>query len=301
MAGFAFPPLPWDNLSAVPEGMPATAAGGGPERQPPSERPEESFDTDLFSRFVEIEEIHFWFAARRRVVRRLLAQLTAGLAPGFRVLDVGCGIGGLQEAMREACPQGRVFGFDRYLEGLVFAHGQTGSRLFQADITRPPFGRGFEVACMFDVLEHLPDDRLVLEKLFGLLAPGGRLFLTVPASPALWSYFDVEVLHYRRYTLEDLREKLQAAGFEVEYLTPYMTWLFPLIYLKRRVSALVEKLRPGRPRPMRQVVAMGDFAYPNPFVNQVGKLLLAPEPGLLARRTRLPFGTSLLTVARRPG
>jgi SAM-dependent methyltransferase len=256
------------------------------------------FDPRFFGRFVEIEATHFWFVSRRKVLARLLAQVTAGLLPGYRVLEVGCGHGGMLNLLRKVCGQGKVFGLDLELEGLVLAHGLDSAMVMQADITGLPFGKDFSVVCLFDVLEHIPDDRRVLRELFGLLSEGGRLVLTVPAGPSLWSYFDVAVHHQRRYRLAELGEKLAAAGFEVEYLTSYMAALFPLLYLKRWWSGLAGRRHPEAAGESYGL-ALGEIAAPHPLVNWLAALLLACEPGLIGRRVHLPIGTSLVAVARR--
>jgi SAM-dependent methyltransferase len=258
----------------------------------------ERFDPRFFGRFVEIEPTHFWFVSRGKVLSRLLAQVTASLVPGYRVLEIGCGHGGTLNLLRKACPQGKVFGFDLEMEGLALAHSLPLAMVMQADIMGPPFGRDFSVVCLFDVLEHIPDDRQVLRNLCGLLAEGGRLVITVPAGPSLWSYFDIAVHHQRRYRLAEFQDKLTTAGFEVEYLTSYMAALFPLIYLKRWWSALTGRLRPATPGKDYDL-ALDELAAPHPLVNWLASLLLAWEPGLIGRRLHLPMGTSLVAVARR--
>jgi len=69
---------------------------------------------------------------------------------------------------------------------------------------------------MFDVLEHLTDDRAVLSDVHYLLKPGGRLLPTLPALPSLWSYFDEAAQHCRRYTLKEPQVKLAETGYTLE-------------------------------------------------------------------------------------
>jgi SAM-dependent methyltransferase len=257
------------------------------------------FEPRFFERFVDIEATHFWFVSRRKVLRRLLAQITSGRVPGYRVLEVGCGHGGTLDLLRDVCLRGKIFAFDLELEGIALAHSTTSAMVMQADAMGLPFGRDFSVVCLFDVLEHIPDDRQVLRGLFGLLADGGQLILTVPAGPSLWSYFDLAVHHQRRYRLAELEDKITAAGFEVEYLTYYMAALFPLLYLKRWWSKLAGRFQPGK-QSQDYDLTLGELSTPNPFVNRVGALLLACEPSLIGHRFHLPIGTSLVAVARRP-
>src|SRR5205807_25061 len=100
-----------------------------------------------------------------------------------------------------------------------------------------PFLDSFDMLGLFDVLEHLEDDCAVLKALRSLLSPAGSLLITVPASRALWSYFDVSAHHCRRYDVAELREKLTASGYEVEFITPYMASIFPLVYAGRKLAA----------------------------------------------------------------
>src|SRR5260370_11422292 len=107
---------------------------------------------------------------------------------------------------------------------------------------------------MFDVLEHLEDDLGALRAWRLLMADRGRLILTVPAGRALWSYFDEASRHVRRYEIEELRDKLTAAGFEVEFLSPYIGILYPTLWLGRRVAQTKHQPRvhpPGTRRPFR--------------------------------------------------
>ncbi len=72
------------------------------------------------------------------------------------------------------------------------------------------------VAC--NVLEHVPDDVGALRDLAGLLRPGGRVVLVVPAFPSAMSAFDRAIGHQRRYRARTLRAALEQAGYQVERL-----------------------------------------------------------------------------------
>ena len=126
---------------------------------------------------------------------------------------------------------------DLYGEGIHYARSRTTCPLVQGDVRKSPFGKTFQVIGIFDVLEHIPDDNRILVDLWELLENGGTLLLTVPANPSLWSYFDELAGHCRRYEAADLRSKLEKAGFAIEYLTPYMATLSPLMWLSRGFRA----------------------------------------------------------------
>jgi SAM-dependent methyltransferase len=73
----------------------------------------------------------------------------------------------------------------------------------------------FESAVLINVLEHIEDDDSVLRELSATLKPGGRLILWVPAFMFLYSDFDRQIGHYRRYRKGGLRRRLTEAGFTV--------------------------------------------------------------------------------------
>lgn len=261
----------------------------------------DSYDPAHFAPLFAVEDRHFWFRARARLIATLVQQIVTSLPSGYRVLEVGCGTGQVLRVLEQTCTRGIVMGMDLFIEGLRFARRRVNVPLIQSDIHASPFTVGFEVIGLFDVLEHLPDDRAVLRDLHAMLSPGGVLILTVPAHQSLWSYFDEAAHHCRRYEPEDLMAKLGEAGFLVEYLSPFMSLLFPLIWAGRRLASSVPR------RGMTRATANGSDANRRaqeelriiPVVNGVLAGLLMTESAWVKRRQRLPGGTSLVAVARK--
>jgi SAM-dependent methyltransferase len=258
-----------------------------------------SYDPAYFARLFEIEDRHFWFRARNRVITTFVRQITSRLAPGYRMLEVGCGTGNVLRFLPDACPDGTVIGMDLFAQGLHFARQRTGSPLVQGDIHANPFGEQFELIGLFDVLEHLPDDIQVLEDVHRLLAPGGVLLLTVPAHRSLWSYFDEASHHCRRYELRELQAKLKRTGYQVGYISEYMMSIFPLVWLGRRLAARGKSKR-GSSAARTDDLAMDELRV-RPLVNEVLAWVLALEARYLARRRRLPVGTSVVAIAHKRG
>lgn len=256
-----------------------------------------TYDPDFFAPLFAIEDRHFWFRARNHLLAAVARQLTAGMHSGYRVLEVGCGTGSVLKTLEAACPDGCVYGMDLYREGLVYARRRVSAPLVQGDVHRPPFAQQFDLIGMFDVLEHLPDDVGVLRDLGKMLAPGGWLMLTVPAYRSLWSYFDEAARHQLRYAPSELRERLLAAGFRVEYLSPYMTLLFPLVWLARRVAARL----PGKAasEEQRNHDLTENELRTIPVVNEILAWILSQETRPILARRVLPFGTSLIAIAQK--
>lgn len=243
-----------------------------------------SYDPSFFAPLSAVEDRHFWFRSRNRAIAAVIAPQLRELPSGYRVLEVGCGTGNVLRTLEQACRDGLVVGMDLFSEGLEHARLRSHCPLVQADLQAPPFRAGFDIIGLFDVLEHLADDAGALRGLRSMLQPGGRVVLTVPAHQWLWSYFDVLSCHQRRYSARQLRGALVSAGYAVEYLSPYMLSILPLMWLQRRL----------KPDPR----AEGDLQV-RPMVNRVLSWLLSLELPALARHSRLPAGASLVAVARR--
>lgn len=258
---------------------------------------ESSYDPTYFAALAQVERRHFWFRGRNAVIGGLARQITQGLPDGFCVLEVGCGTGNVLRALREACPRGRIYGLDLHRQGLEFASREDGAALVQGDAHHAPFEPGFDLVGLFDVLEHLQDERAVLRDLRGLLKPGGALLLTVPANPALWSYFDEAAHHVRRYQPANLCARLEENGFQVEFLSPYIMATYPVMRLGRWLAARTSGYRPGGSAEKERGLVERELTI-TPGVNDILGLILRAEAAWVARRRRLPFGSSLVALAR---
>lgn len=136
-----------------------------------------------------------------------------------RVLEVGCGLGNFTEFLVD---RERVIGLD-IDEECVRRHRQRFAnrkniRSLVLDALDPAFldlkhERINSIACL-NVLEHISDDRLMLQRFQEILPPSGRVVLIVPAFKALYGPIDKNLGHYRRYTKESLRRTAEAAGLQ---------------------------------------------------------------------------------------
>src|SRR5690349_7496741 len=167
---------------------------------------------------------------------------------GLRIAEIGCGSGGMLEALARFGPAVGVE-LDPSLRDRARARGLDARAGALPDDLPLEAGR-WDAVCLFDVLEHVADEAGALRACRLLLAPGGRLVLTVPAYAWLWSRHDELLGHRRRYTAGSLRAAVQAAGFAIERLTYFNTLLAAPIMAVRLVRSLLR--RPGhdleRPR-----------------------------------------------------
>ena len=225
----------------------------------------------------------------------LAKRISSGLNPGYLVLEVGCGTGNALRVLRQACPEGMVVGMELWFDGLRHAKRRSAGFLVQGDVRNCPFGKPFDLIAILDVLEHIQEDQETLVALWKLLVPGGRLLLTVPAHQSLWSYFDEASHHCRRYSAAEIRRKLTNAGFEVEFQSQFMACIFPIVWIFRKISGL----RQRRDASNAMMLAREEFRL-LPVANGILTALLNLEARWLASGHRLPMGTSLVVIARRP-
>jgi SAM-dependent methyltransferase len=205
----------------------------------------------------------------------------------LRILDVGCGDGLFFERLER---YGHVEGVEA--DGALVADPRWRGRIAVGRL-----GEGFEpgpvhdLVLMLDVLEHIADDVAALCAARRALRPGGRLVLTVPALPVLWSRHDEVNEHHRRYTRRGLRRSLVASGFEVEELRYFFAWAVGPLLARRWLA-------PGAAgKTGRRVAADYAVAVPPAPVNRALYFVSRAEQAL-GRLVRWPLGSSLLAVGR---
>jgi SAM-dependent methyltransferase len=229
----------------------------------------------------DLEDSHFWFRCRRDLILDLLARHGSD-ARDFA--EIGCGNGSVLAAVADEHPDWQVYGIEASVAGLRHARRRVPrARLIQADATRLPFESQFDAVGIFDVLEHIDDDRAVLRGIRRSLRPHGRLLITVPQHPSLWSWTDDHACHRRRYTRRELLDKLSAAGFRPRRCTSYLNWLLPVVMLSRL----------GRSPQQLQLQA------PPAFVDRIFSLATRAELALTSRGWDHRWGGSLVVVAER--
>jgi SAM-dependent methyltransferase len=239
----------------------------------------------VFDRMAELDQHHWWFLARRRILETLIDRIVQ-LPKKARILEVGCGTGhnlsmlkrfGKVEAS-ELDPSARALASKR-LRGQVKEAKLPDLSMFERD--------AYDLVALLDVLEHVPDDLGSLRAILKRLKPGGALLLTVPANPWMWSAHDVAHHHFRRYTRKQLEELFSKAGLEVQLLSYFNTLLYPLVAAARIIGKMTRK-------------DTADDQLPGDVVNGVLGRIFGLEAGMIGR-VSMPFGVSLLAIVRRPG
>lgn len=242
-------------------------------------------NSDEYSNLERVEEAHWYYAGKREFVKRWIVA-TRAPQRGEVLLDCGAGTGRFAKGMEAYC---RVMVLDDHEEALRllrtrFAAEQVLS-LGENGVLLPDGSLDYVTA--LDVLEHVPDDRAVVAGFHRLLKPGGLAVVTVPASMALWSDWDVALHHFRRYDRRQLQALFSEGDWEVMHVNYTNVPVYPLVWLVRRWR---------RWFPARSAAARVEDRLPAPLINWLLRWQFVKLAGL---RLPFPFGVSLLLVARR--
>jgi SAM-dependent methyltransferase len=217
-----------------------------------------AMQTAQFQLHAEIEQKHWWFVARRQILRQIVAEI---LPPSRAtvILDVGCGTGG---NIADLAADYSCVGIDTSAEAIQLAKKRFPDVQFicgtaPADVA--DILPQVRLILLMDVLEHVADDKALLANLVLAAEPGTYFLITVPADRKLWSGHDVAFGHFRRYeavALEELWANLPVSPMLVSH---FNSRLYPLVKMARFMS---------RRRGKTGGAAGTDFRLPGSIVNR---------------------------------
>ncbi len=238
-------------------------------------------DRIIYDRMAEHDSQHWWYRARRKVLASVIAR-EISMPKGARILEIGCGTGhnlgmlgsfGTVDAI-EIDPASRAIAAERLGKPVSDAPLPELAGVAEAS---------YDLIALLDVLEHIADDHAALVAIAKRLKPGGRILLTVPAHPWMWSGHDVANHHQRRYTKSGFRSAIEGAGFRITTFSWLNALLFPAAVAQRLLARATGK-------------EGSDDALPPAPVNAVFEFVFGLEAQLVGRLP-LPPGLSLIAVA----
>ena len=239
---------------------------------------------DEYRKMAEVEDRMWYYRALHRLVTW---ALTRELGSDGSVLDAGCGTGGLLRFMRATQPAWQLSGVDLSPLACPLAQERSGATIVQGSVAQLPFANeSFDALTSCDVLCQLAEPATALREFHRVLRPGGWIVLHVPAYSWLWSYHDDAVESKRRFTRPELRQMFAGQGWQIQWATYRNTLPFPLVVLRRKIFPPTD---PGSDVRL----------YPAPL-EVMFNAMMALEHGWFSSGGRLPYGSSVLVVGRKP-
>jgi len=242
-------------------------------------------EPEEYQKNYDLEDWHWWFVGRQNMVRNLL-QKFVGPGDNHRILDIGCGTGGMTKFLGQ---YGTAMGMDISEIALRFCKKRELNDLFRASALNLPFADdSFDLVTAFDVVYHkwVEDDLQALTEFHRVCKDNGLLLITACAFDFLRGEHDVAVYGARRYTRGELKGKLEMAGFEVKKASYANAFLFPLVLASR----FWERVRHSKGR------ARSDLGPVNRYLNKVLTWIYTGEASVL-KGINLPFGSSVICIA----
>jgi len=250
----------------------------------------------VFELHTELEDRHWWFRARRRILFPLIDEIMRN-HPGELIVDVGCGTGGTVAALKD---RHICLGVDSSELAIKLAQDCYPSSLFRCGSMPDVIEHLKDETALFllmDVLEHIEDDRGFVEDLVDCMRPGAAMLVTVPAGQNLWSNHDVAAQHVRRYEKQNFEALFAELPLKLYVLTYFNCRLYPLIWMARTAGDLLNQTfgQSGT-----------DFAIPPKPINGILEWIFAGERhrAMEALKNRKAVqnrrGVSLLALLQKP-
>lgn len=253
----------------------------------------DDYPHEAFSILYELEEDNFWFQSRNKIIQNITKKYVKEEDAKF--LEIGCGTGFVLQNLNKKFPSFSFFGSEIHLEGIKFAKKRVPNATFiQLDATEMPFENEFDAIGAFDVLEHIDADTAVMKGIYKALKPDGHFIITVPQHQFMWSINDDIAFHKRRYSRIEMLEKLKNEGFTIEYVSSFVFMLFPMMLLSRLTKTNNKK------KVTKEIIIQEiKNLKVNSMVNAIFIQLMKIDEMLIKKGISLPFGGSLLVVAKK--
>ncbi|MFZ2399735.1 MAG: class I SAM-dependent methyltransferase [Smithella sp.] len=249
----------------------------------------DNFDATAHARLFQQESNCFWFPERNKLI---IWAMNKYFPNTESLLEIGCGTGYVLSGLSSAFPEKKYTGADIFTSGLKFAASRVPQANFiQMDARHIPFNNEFDVVGAFDMIEHVEEDEQALSQMYKAVRHGGGIIATVPQHKWLWSAVDDYGFHKRRYTRAMFGEKITKSGFEVVKITSFMSFLLPIIVLRRGRYLFYSK-------EIIEETTKEEIKI-NPVLNYLFSLICMVETRMIKAGVPFPAGGSLLCIAKK--
>lgn len=156
-----------------------------------------------FERHIENEKSHWWFKGRREILDTLIKKKNK--SKKISILDFGAGSGTNINMLKN---YGIVYIYEKNekMKKYLKKKYKKNKKIFIVNNYRK---KKYDLILAADVIEHIKNDRYVVNNLYKILKKDGKIVITVPAFQFLFSQKDIQLRHYRRYNLKTIKNILK--------------------------------------------------------------------------------------------
>lgn len=247
----------------------------------------------IYDYYIEsnIQESHWWFRSRNNIILAVLTNYLDNKDKNdYEILDIGCGLGQIFPVLEKF---GHVEGIEKNSSFVrVLKNKYPELKVHNAEFPNPNLeNKKFNLISMFDSLEHIDNPANILRTNNNILKNDGLLLVTVPAYKWMWSKLDEIGHHFRRYDKNTLKIEIEREGFECIYLSYFMTLLFPLVFIYRKIILFL----------FFKKIKLNDLELKKP-INILNKFLyhiVNIETYFIRRKISFIYGLSIISIFRK--
>lgn len=240
----------------------------------------------------EIEKDSFWFKHRNNCIIEAVKiysnnEIFFDVGGGNGYVAKGLAENNIKSVLIEPGLEGALNAKERGLENVICS-------TFEDAGIKPDSCKSIG---LFDVVEHIEDDRQFLRSIYRILSDNGFVYITVPAYQLLWSKEDDDAGHFKRYTIKQICSTLKDSGFEIEYAT-YIFSILPVpVFLFRTIPGLLRfNKKPSELDKHKQ-----EHSQRKGILASILNKVWSTELSYIKQKKKIPFGGSCFVIAKKTG
>lgn len=248
-----------------------------------------SYPEEGNSWYADIEDKSYWFIHRNNIISFLAQKFCVNK----ELVDIGAGNGFVSSKLIES--EFEVYLIEPGLQGILNAKDRGLKNLINASFEEINLPENSIInAGLFDVIEHIKDNRKFLRMIFLTLKTDGIIILTVPAFRFLWSNADEEARHFNRYNLKEISGILKESGFTIIFKSYLFSFLFPLVFLFKTIPFKFNK------RKASTISSTGKDHTPTiKIISSLINHLCRYEEKMIRKGRKIVLGSSCIIVAKK--